>query len=69
MTLICITGDKMKRRKQKLRWRTLHGEDHKLELLMLHGNDEDFVDNLNDCLEAFHANIHPVLIPSGSSGI
>ncbi|EFO18641.2 phosphatidylinositol 3 [Loa loa] len=59
----------MKRRQQiKMFWRRLHGEDNKLKILMLDVDDEDFVENLNDCLEAFQSNIHPILIPSGSSG-
>lgn len=60
----------MKRRQQiKMFWRRLHGEDNKLKILMLDIDDEDFVEILNDCLEAFQSNIYPVLIPSGSSGI
>lgn len=60
----------MKRRERiKMFWRRLHEGDNKLKILMLDVDDEDFVENLTDCLEAFQMNIHPILIPSGSSGI
>lgn len=60
----------MKRRQQiKMFWRRLRGEDNKLKILMLDVGDEDFVENMNDCLQALQSNIYPILIPSGSSGI
>ncbi|VDO80090.1 unnamed protein product [Onchocerca flexuosa] len=60
----------MKRNQQiKMFWRRLYMEDKKLKILVLDVDDEDFVENLKDCLEAFQSNIHPILIPSGSSGM
>ncbi|VDM95799.1 unnamed protein product [Thelazia callipaeda] len=37
-------------------------------MLSLDVDDEDFVENLNNCLKALHSHVYPVLIPSGSSG-
>ncbi|VDN17059.1 unnamed protein product [Gongylonema pulchrum] len=57
------------RRRSKIYWRRLRGEDNtELRVLALDVDDEDFLDNIRDCLLAFESQLYPILIPSGSSG-
>lgn len=58
------------RRRSKLFWRRLRGEDNtEIKVLALDLDDEDFLENMNDCLQAFESHVYPILIPSGSSGM
>lgn len=59
----------MKTRRSRPSWRRLRTREHSDVRVLSLINDEDFIENLEECVRAFNEQIYPVLIPSGSSGI